>query len=299
MQVGLRIASPYKPPKTGSNGSASAVRDTCGIGSPERSTSVVGHEGHRRGPHPVNRDGCRGRRAMRALSAPAARLTQKQRLGRAGELCRWSVERHEDDPGSQADWKRLIALDEGWIRPSGGHCRRLLSGGHGGAGPILGSCGHRPHGWLRLFGFLPVARWAGPRAKRPAAAYSMRRQASPPLRIRARSLIHSDIPLPVRRGDAETGCMDPASGSAPWAPQVPSRAIGVTAETGRIRGHRVTRRPAWRDRACRVPMCEATSDPGPPGQSSNNRITGTPRPWAMALMLSRETFRFPASISDR
>lgn len=54
------------------------------------------------------------------LAAEAGRMTRKQRQALAGEYCRWSVARREDDPGRPEDVRRSIERDEARIKPSGG-----------------------------------------------------------------------------------------------------------------------------------------------------------------------------------
>ncbi|MGI3899404.1 MAG: DUF6538 domain-containing protein [Janthinobacterium lividum] len=54
------------------------------------------------------------------LAAEAGRMTRKQRQALAGEYCRWSVARREEDPGRPEDMRRSIERDEARIKPSGG-----------------------------------------------------------------------------------------------------------------------------------------------------------------------------------
>jgi integrase len=45
------------------------------------------------------------------IEAPRPRLTNKEKLGLAGEFFRWYVARHNDEPGSQEHWAHEVGLD--------------------------------------------------------------------------------------------------------------------------------------------------------------------------------------------
>ena len=119
--MALRMPSPWKHPKTGvywvRRRVPEALRDRLGTALYQRTLETKDpFEAKIRFADALAEMNERWAR----LASEPGRMTRKQRLGLAGEYCRWSVARREDDPGRPEDMRRSIERDEARIRPSGG-----------------------------------------------------------------------------------------------------------------------------------------------------------------------------------